>query len=410
MKKVIDGLRKNQVICPQNIENIKSYINKKYPGCDSRRSAIILADAVYKIIDRNIKPFDEKERKIIKKRALRRASKKDDFSLDSYDIFIEYLSMNENNCPTDSILSWLNANQSETVTKEDMLTFSKDLEEYNNASLEIAIERVIENEEPINYDNKIDRIPTNAEKTLKSIRGKSKKALKDLLDKFKTLLLSWLKEMSLQFTVSIEYITHNPKIAAFSAGLILIILLVGGIYGIIERELNMPSRKVGHALKDEVYFKSIKKATKWEDGLSWELRYTEVDVVALKKWLKNKNSLLAEEPYFSAIINAGKRNNINPLLLFAITGQEQSFVPRNQKNALRIANNPFNVYRSWIQYNTNINDSAEIAAKTIIKLSKNRPTAVDEIEWINRKYAQDKRWWKGVRRIFTKMQNEVYNK
>jgi hypothetical protein len=135
-----------------------------------------------------------------------------------------------------------------------------------------------------------------------------------------------------------------------------------------------------------------------------------IDTSVLRKWLANKNSLLADEPYFSAIINAGKANDVNPLLLFAITGQEQSFVPRNQKNAARIANNPFNVYGSWIQYNTNINDSADIAAKTIVAIGRRRPTAIDEIQWVNRKYAHDKNWWAGVRKIFNKMRNEIHNK
>jgi len=410
MKEVISGLRKNELICSENIENIKKYIHKKYPGCDSKRASIILADAIYRIIDGNIQSFDEEERKIIKRRVLRKASKRDSFSLDSYDIFIEYLSVYGNNEFNDTILNWINENQPEVVTKEDMHTFSKNLSEYDDVSLEIAIEKAIEDEEYINYDTKTDIIVTNVEETIESSGIKKDSALKINVDKFIRLLLKWLRGMSSQLSESIEYITHNPKIAAISFGLILIVILVGGIYEVAEKKVNTSSRSVGHQLNDEAYYKEIKKATKWQDGPSWELRYTEVNMGVLRKWLSNKNSLLADEPYFSAIINAGKRNDINPLLLFSITGQEQSFVPRNKKNALRIANNPFNVYGSWIEYNTNINDSSDIAAKTIVRLCKNRPTAVDEIQWINRKYAQDKRWWIGVRRIFIKMQNEVYNK
>lgn len=410
MKEVINGLRKNELICSENIENIKKYIHKKYPGCDSKRASIILADAIYKIIDRNIESFGEEERKIIKRRVLKKASKRESFSLDSYDILIEYLSVYGNNQFNDTILNWINENQSEVVTKEDMLTFSKNLSEYDDVSLEIAIEKTIENEEYINYDSKTDTIVTNVEEAIESSIRKKDSALKINVDKFIRLLLKWLKGMSSQLSVSIEYITHNPKVAAISAGLILIVILVGGIYEVVGNKINTSSKKVVHQLDDEIYYKTLKKETKWQEGLSWELRYTKVNMGALRKWLKNKNSLLADEPYFSAIINAGKKNDINPLLLFSITGQEQSFVPRNKKNALRIANNPFNVYGSWIEYNTNINDSSDIAAKTIVRLCKKRPTAVDEIQWINRKYAQDKRWWIGVRRIFIKMQNEVYNK
>lgn len=138
-----------------------------------------------------------------------------------------------------------------------------------------------------------------------------------------------------------------------------------------------------------------------------ELRYTEIDQAKLRDWLNNRNSILADEPYFSTIINTAKEYNINPLLLIAITGKEQSFVPRNDKDAKKIANNPFNVYRSWQEYNTNIHDSTKIAAITIVNLSQNRPEAIDPIVWINRRYAEDKNWSKGVSYLLRQLNKEV---
>ncbi|MEQ8173626.1 MAG: hypothetical protein ABRQ26_01040 [Syntrophomonadaceae bacterium] len=126
------------------------------------------------------------------------------------------------------------------------------------------------------------------------------------------------------------------------------------------------------------------------------LAYHNVDQKKLKAYLKAKNSLLANEPYFSTIISVSHQHNLNPLLLFAITGQEQSLVPKDDSDAARIANNPFNVFGSWIEYNTSINDSAHIAANTIISLSKGRPANADPLAWINRKYASDPNWYKGV--------------
>ncbi|WP_219837495.1 hypothetical protein [Paenibacillus sp. R14(2021)] len=134
-----------------------------------------------------------------------------------------------------------------------------------------------------------------------------------------------------------------------------------------------------------------------------ELRYIEVDRSKLVRYLTAKSSLLAEEPYLSAIIGAAKKHNIHPLLLFAITGQEQAFVPKTAKNARKIANNPFNVYYSWQDYNTTIEESANIAGKTINHLSFERPNDVDALEWINRKYAEDDNWSNGVSRILKAM-------
>lgn len=77
------------------------------------------------------------------------------------------------------------------------------------------------------------------------------------------------------------------------------------------------------------------------------LMYKNVNITNLKGFLKLKNSILVEEPHFSTILSICKDFNLNPLIIFAITGQEQSFVPRSDEDAYRIANNPFNVFISW---------------------------------------------------------------
>jgi len=146
------------------------------------------------------------------------------------------------------------------------------------------------------------------------------------------------------------------------------------------------------------------------DVLPDELRYADINEDALRNYLDGRDSILADEPYFSAIVNTAKKFNINPLLMFAITEQEQGCVPRSHKNALKIANNPFNVYHSWQRYNTDIYDSAAIAARTIIDLSSGRPDAVHPIYWINTRggrggYAEDPHWWVGVSRIFEKLKS-----
>lgn len=137
------------------------------------------------------------------------------------------------------------------------------------------------------------------------------------------------------------------------------------------------------------------------------LQYTTIDDVKLKVWLNGRNSMLVDEPYFSTIVNVAQEFNIHPLLLFAITGQEQGFVSRDHQYAKKIANNPFNVFHSWEEYNTNIEETTKIAARTIVNLSKDRPSDVDPIQWINRKYAEDENWWLGVSSIFRQLKEET---
>ncbi len=136
-----------------------------------------------------------------------------------------------------------------------------------------------------------------------------------------------------------------------------------------------------------------------------ELKYTNIDTGKLKAYLNKRNSLLADEPYFSTIIDTSEKYDLNVALMFAITGQEQSFVPKSSPNAYKIANNPYNVFHSWYEYNTNIGDSVNIACKTVINLSKGRPEGANPIAWINTRggeggYAEDTNWWIGVSKIF----------
>lgn len=141
--------------------------------------------------------------------------------------------------------------------------------------------------------------------------------------------------------------------------------------------------------------------------LSDYLMYKDVNITNLKDFLESKNSLLAQEPYLSTILSVSKDFNVNPLVMFAITGQEQSFVPKSNDNAYKIANNPFNVFNSWKKYNTNIEDTTTIAARTLVNLSKNKPDNIDGLTWINRKYSKDQNWSKAVRSIFKQIEGNV---
>ncbi|MCA1075937.1 hypothetical protein K9O30_19870 [Clostridium bowmanii] len=191
---------------------------------------------------------------------------------------------------------------------------------------------------------------------------------------------------------------------------------------------NAPKKKVSHNYDDEIYTLNesalldsyytrkskinsstiIPKVNKILNGhLPAFLMYKNVNITNLKEFLKSRNSLLVEDPYFSTIISVSKDFNLNPLVMFAITGQEQSFVSKDNKNAYKIANNPFNVFNSWQKYNTSIQDTTRIAARTIVNLCKNKPDDIDAFTWVNRKYSEDKSWSKSVRSIFKQLEGNV---
>ncbi|SDE90258.1 hypothetical protein SAMN04488542_103151 [Fontibacillus panacisegetis] len=143
------------------------------------------------------------------------------------------------------------------------------------------------------------------------------------------------------------------------------------------------------------------------DGIPAELRYVDVNKKRLQAFLQERNSMLADDPYFSSIIESGRLYDIHPLLLFAITGQEQGFVPKSHKDAKKIANNPFNVFGSWESYNSSIEASSNIAAKTVKNISNRRPGASHPIQWLNQTYAEDPNWWIGVTWFFNTMLQEI---
>ncbi len=147
----------------------------------------------------------------------------------------------------------------------------------------------------------------------------------------------------------------------------------------------------------------VLQAPSTDIGMPDAMRYREIDTTAVKAYLNGRDSLLADEPYFSAIVDSARQHDVSPLLLFAITGQEQGFVPKSAKHAKQIANNPFNVFHSWEEFNTDIGHSADIAARTVSRQASKRPEGFDPFEWLNETYAEDPNWANGVKLIFDKL-------
>ncbi|MCF8567947.1 hypothetical protein LLE49_24800 [Alicyclobacillus tolerans] len=137
-----------------------------------------------------------------------------------------------------------------------------------------------------------------------------------------------------------------------------------------------------------------------------QMHYQSVDTTILYDYVHQQGSIFSLSD-IQTIVDAAHRYNINPILMIAITGQEESFVPATWPQASFIRNNPFNVYHSWQQYNTNLADAANIAANTLAhKLITPPPQGENPIAWINDPmnpwgiYAQDTNWSYGVDDIF----------
>lgn len=144
-------------------------------------------------------------------------------------------------------------------------------------------------------------------------------------------------------------------------------------------------------------------------GIPLELAYRSLDIPAVIDFLKDRKSALANTTTLRMIDQAGKSQNVDPHLLLAITGQEQGFVPVTNNHASEIIRNPWNVFGCWCSgkgATLTTEEAAVIAAKTIVKLSQNRPEGRDPIQWLVARdnphgyYASDTGWWIGVSKFY----------
>jgi hypothetical protein len=140
------------------------------------------------------------------------------------------------------------------------------------------------------------------------------------------------------------------------------------------------------------------------------LTFRSVAAATIVAFYEARGSQLANDRTAEAILRAARRHNVNPGVLVAITGQEQSFAPLGDDP--RIAKNPFNVYGCWCRTTMPIEESAEVAAGTVAHrlLCVPAKRGSNLVVWINsfanpcvRKegvYAEDRHWGVGVALIF----------
>lgn len=399
MYEFIEDLKDKVILNEKIILDLKSYIHKKYPDKSSRELSLILADGIHKIISSSMDRLQEELRIQIEKYLIGEAVKSSDFSITAYKVFSRYCEMGfEYDNSMDELHDWLCSIQSSPPSREELVCFVSSREAYEGPLVEKGEETIPENS--ISTTGKGAEIKQSIFKgcaaVFQVLRSSFLRLSGELKEFFKREMIPGLRPYG-----------KRGLIAAVSAAVIILTAFSFKSMDFFSRNaagtIDMVDSK--GAAFDTVSTDEVEE--RLENGLPEELQYIEVDKELLRKWLLDRDSMLGEEPYLTSILNIAKEYNINPLFMIAITGQEQGFVPKKHKNALKIANNPFNVYESWSQYNTDIEDSAKIAAQTIINLSRDRPKDAHAIQWINNKYAEDKNWWVGVNKIFNAMREEI---
>ncbi len=130
------------------------------------------------------------------------------------------------------------------------------------------------------------------------------------------------------------------------------------------------------------------------------LKYRNISIERLKEYLARKDSMLLTADYLDQLLSYSLEKDLNPLLLIAIIGQEQNYVPQGHRYANRIIENPFNIYGSWETHPVGFTASMKEACYTINLALSERPPYVDPFVLINGRYAEDPHWYLGVKVIF----------
>ncbi|MBU5483228.1 hypothetical protein KQI86_02740 [Clostridium sp. MSJ-11] len=415
MKSVLSELDKIKVLDKDDIVNIKSYIQKKYPENVAKENSIILSHAINKIIYKELEGLPEHLKSSVKNNIIKNTLGKDKMSITFCDIFEAYTTEEDivKNY-AEELIDWINLNAKIEISTEDVHKYLGSIG-FKDIDLSTSTNEELHFKDESNIDDGIEEFKdeSNMDGSIEEIKDESDiddsieefKAESNADDSIEKLENPQNREWKKTLSNNLSHSKNLKKVACIAITAIFIIPLYNVIRG------SYFNRSVEQEKIENYVVKSDKKeeiSTEYPNlHLPKYMRYEEINKEKLIDFLNKRNSLLAEEPYFSTIFYVAKEFNLNPIVLFSITGQEQSFVPKSHKDAYKIANNPFNVYYSWIEYNTDINDATRIASRTVINLSENRPEDKDPFLWIGRKYAEDKNWGKGVRLIFEELMKYV---
>lgn len=400
MVEVLENLKEHSIIYYQKVIELRAVIGEKYPYLSKEDAARLLAAALHQIIDKNIKVFNPLVQLHIKTTLFQDTIKKEVFTVNAYDIFKACTFLdNTDKDYIEKLTIWVNTQQQQQLLPEEVYTLYLRLKHELQASDPITPKEQVplsvplnESSHPLMTSSKLESIP--------QITSLKTSPLVHVLENL-TFITSFTRTRVCQKTILTACIL-----------LLSLIILVPALESNLIHVSGLPAETALDTssmmtLDDETAPRQNQAMVK--SPLHKSLQYKPIDEAALWAWLDERNSLLSNDPYFTTILNIAEEFNINPLLMFAITGQEQSFVPRSHTHADLIANNPFNVYGSWKRFNTDIDEASRIAARTLINLGKDCPENEDPIKWINRKYAEDPNWHLGVSQILTSLEKAAGN-
>ncbi len=412
MNELILTLKAYIILSLQDLLRIKSNIQNKYAQLDSKERAEILSLAVHTLLEKHLDGVDETSRELIKIKILSNTLANHIYDISRHDIFESILQLDIDAAKRiDLAESWLHESVKIPVPRWAIADYL--IEHYHFTS----------GEELTPLSDNSDASPI--EKTYPT--------------NYSELELKWYDNIKENIKYKFNYESLNRFIAKHIAIIFIIVIFTISVT-LIALLLNRPQALEtqieitgqmdylnyhGVSSLNEVYlisaYNGVSKIqtdssqkrkllelsvtrTAFPFGLITQrqlFQYQKINLFEVKNYIQNsRNGLIGEPEYFNTIMRKAYQNNIDPLLLLAIIGQEQSFIPTTDDEKMAIINNPFNVFHSWTEYNTSLEDSTQIAINTIINRLSKATKQAQPFEWLNLTYAEDVNWSNGVRLIY----------
>jgi putative ABC transport system permease protein len=376
MTEFLNALKSYIILSLSDLTHIKDTISRRYGHMTSTERAEILSMAVHNHLNKHLEGIDDANKESLKLSILSQTLAKHQYTISRLTVFDAILDLNlDDPIKTDLAESWLTESAQLSIPRwivEDYMTLKQTSIDYVEAI-----------NEPTYYDDS-DRY--DIKKTPISI----------VVIAFALLLL--IVATPTYFFLKGAFQPSDIHNIAFTTQLDLKdyygLSTTGGIYLI--------NRIDGYESEEHVYLTLEKK--RFDFGLMKKadaFRFEGFNYFAVKHYILNtRNGLIGLSEQFNQIIHEAYLNDIDPLLLFAIIGQEQGFVSDLSSDSTKILNNPYNVYHSWVEYNTTLRDSTQIAINTIKNRLNKAPFSASAFKWLNMTYAEDINWHNGVSQIY----------
>lgn len=353
---MFESLRDFIILSIQEIMQFKNQIATHHQELPSAKRAELLSIAIHTHLDGHLTGIDSDYRTLLKYRLLSSTVAKHNYTISQHDVLSSIVELDlDTQVKTDMAQKWLKTSTTINFTPEGLENYFK---------------------------------PNSETKTLSSDHSMYWGLLVLIVLMFSIVCVALLPspQITEEPIISRTYLENRP----FSLYALDRVYLFSEIY----------KSDLGHFV---ITYKTVPFGLK---QASFPFPYQSFDYFAVKNYIASKrNGLIGSSIQYNTIITLAQINDVDPLLLFAIIGQEQAFVPSGSYRADEVLNNPFNVFNSWLAFNTSLNESTQIAINTIKNRLKTQPLDTSPYVWLNGIYAEDTNWHIGVRLIYQHLES-----